>query len=122
MFFQRLESPAAKALRRKEFREKFAGLSLADFYRHDYYAKAEPGSDRDRVAAIASPAGDEKVQADFAATVRGVRKNLILLDVFVYGRRFEPFFQKAQEALAALKPSAAPAPPADAGTPPAANP
>lgn len=102
MFFQRLESPAAKTLRKKDFRERFAGLSLADFYKHDYYAKAEPGSARDRVAAIPSPGNAEAVRTDFEATVRGVRKNLILLDVFVYGRRFEPFFKKAQEALAAL--------------------
>jgi len=119
MFFQRLESPAAKMLRKKEFRERFAGLSLADFYKHDYYLKAEPGSAKDRVAAIPSPGDEEKVRADFDATVRGVRKNLVLLDVFVYGRRYEPFFQKAQEALAALKPGDAAAAAPDAGGKPA---
>src|SRR4051812_3656998 len=41
-FFQRLESPAARQLRAKEFRDQFAGLTLADFYKHDYYAAAEP--------------------------------------------------------------------------------
>src|SRR5512143_152775 len=41
-FFQRLESPAARQLRAKEFRAQFNGLTLADFYKHDYYAKAEP--------------------------------------------------------------------------------
>src|SRR5437763_14225245 len=42
-FFQRLESPAARQLRSKEFRAQFAGLTLADFYKHDYYAAAQPG-------------------------------------------------------------------------------
>jgi len=120
MFFQRLESPAAKALRAKPFRAQFGGLSLADFYKHDYYAAAEPTSDKDRVGAIVSPADDDKARADFAATVRGVRKNLILLDVFVYNQRFEPFFKRAQEALAALKANAAP--PAATAKPAAAVP
>src|SRR6478672_8802830 len=52
LFFQRLESPAARQLRSKEFRNQFAGLTLADFYKHDYYAAVEPGSKADRVAAV----------------------------------------------------------------------
>lgn len=36
--FQRLESQAARALRNKEFREKFTNLTLADFYMHDYFS------------------------------------------------------------------------------------
>ena len=100
LFFQRLESPAAKKLRDKEFRGRFAGLSLADFYKHDYYQAVEPGSDKDRVAAIPDPtAGDP----DFPAALRGVRKNLILMDLLVWGRRFEPFHEKAREALKAKK-------------------
>src|SRR6266704_6260405 len=38
-FFQRLESPAARPLRSKEFRVQFEGLTLGDFYKHDYYAR-----------------------------------------------------------------------------------
>ncbi|MBE3123660.1 MAG: hypothetical protein IMZ65_02525, partial [Planctomycetes bacterium] len=53
--FQRLESPAAKALRAKEFRTRFEGLTLADFYKHDYYAAADPGSAKDKVGRIESP-------------------------------------------------------------------
>jgi len=103
MFFQRLESPVAKALRRREFRSRFSGLTLADFYKHDYYAVTEPGSARDRVAQIGSPVEDERARPDVEASVRGVRKNLILLDIFVYERRGEPFFLRAQEALAQHK-------------------
>src|SRR5436309_8286384 len=57
-FFQRLESPAARQLRSKEFRAQFAGLTLADFYKHDYYAVAQPGAKADKVAAVKAPALD----------------------------------------------------------------
>jgi hypothetical protein len=46
---------------------------------------------------------EEKAKTDFEASIRGVRKNLVLLDLFVYDRRYEPFFQRAQEALGKLK-------------------
>ena len=97
-FFQRLESPAAKALRAKEFRDQFTGLTLADFYKHDYYAAAEPGSKLDRVGVMKAPAVDAGGRPDYLASLRGIRKNLILLDIFVYGQRFEPFFERARKA------------------------
>jgi hypothetical protein len=98
-FFQRLESPIAQQLRAKDFRAQFEGLTLADFYKHDYYSKAEPGSAADKVGKIKTPTMDASGKPDYEASIRGVRKNLILLDFFVYGRRFEPFFEKAQQAL-----------------------
>lgn len=97
-FFQRLESPAAKALRAKDFRARFEGLTLADFYKHDYYSKAKPGDPSDKVGALPVPPGlDADGAADHAAALRGVRKDLVLLDLFVYGRRFDPFFERAHE-------------------------
>jgi hypothetical protein len=97
-FFQRLESPAARQLRSKEFRAQFTGLTLADFYKHDYYAVADPGAKADKVAAVRPPALDPAGRPDYVAALRGLRKNLILLDYFVYGRRFEPYFDRAQQA------------------------
>jgi hypothetical protein len=97
-FFQRLESPAARQLRDKEFRAQFKGLTLADFYKHDYYAAASPGAKADKVAGVKPPAIDPAGKPDYQASLRGIRKNLILLDCFVYGRRFEPFFERAQQA------------------------
>jgi hypothetical protein len=97
-FFQRLESPAARQLRAKEFRAQFDGLTLADFYKHDYYAAAQPGAKADKLAAIRPPVLDAAGKPDYEASLRGLRKNLILLDCFVYGRRFEPFFERAQQA------------------------
>jgi hypothetical protein len=55
------------------------------------------------VGRIQSPLPDEKGRADYDAALRGVRKNLVLLDVFVYQRQNEVFFQKAQEAMSSLK-------------------
>lgn len=103
LIFQRLESPAAKVLKAREFCAQFEGLTLADFYKHDYYAAADPKSDKDKVGRIANPVKDAEGQQDFHAAVRGVRKDLILLDLFVFERRHEPFYERAKEAIAKKK-------------------
>jgi len=102
-FFQRLESPAAKALKNKEFRSQLNGMTLADFYKHDYYRAADPTTDKDKIAKIQNPVQDDKGKPDFEATIRGVRKNLILLDMFVYELKNEPFYERAKEVLAKKK-------------------
>ncbi|MDR2849771.1 MAG: hypothetical protein LBW77_04410 [Verrucomicrobiota bacterium] len=99
LVFQRLESPGAKAMRAKETLAQFAGLSLADFYKHDYYAAADPGNAADKIAGLTPPeALPEAAKPDWAATVRGLRKNLILLDFFAFDKRHEPFFTRAETA------------------------
>ncbi len=99
MFYQRLESPGGAALRGPAATGQFAGLSLADFYKHDYYAAAEPSSAADRVGRLAPPADlPPDAVPDWQATLRGVRKNLVLLDVFAFDRRHEPFYERAVEA------------------------
>lgn len=97
-FFQRLESPAARALKSKAFRAQFEGLTLGDFYKHDYYAAVEPGAAADKVGQIKPPELVPSGKPDYEASLRGVRKNLLLLDFFVYGRRFEPFYERARQA------------------------
>ncbi len=112
LFFQRLESPAGKALRDKAFRARFTGLTLADFYKHDYYAVAAPDSPADPLAKVLLPPPNLPADgaADFASSMRGLRKNLLLLDIFAFDLRHEPFFEKSREALAArAKPAEAPA-------------
>lgn len=97
-FFQRLESSAAKQLRDKAFRAQFTGFTLADFYKHDYYAVAQPGTKADKLTAIKAPAPLETSGLyDYNASLRAIRKNLILLDFFVFAKRFEPFFERANE-------------------------
>ncbi len=98
--FQRLESRASQALRKKEFLDQFNELNLADFYKHDYYQVAGPGSEKDRIAQIKNPVAGQRGGGDFGAIIRGVRKNLILLDFFVYNRKFEPFYQQTHARLA----------------------
>src|SRR5947209_16223746 len=71
-FFQRLESPAARQLRSKEFRAQFDGLTLADFYKHDYYAAAQPGAKADKVGSVKAPALDASGQPDYQASLRGI--------------------------------------------------
>ncbi|MDD4870702.1 MAG: hypothetical protein PHR77_09080 [Kiritimatiellae bacterium] len=103
MFFQRIESTVAKALKKKDFLAQFNGLTLADFYKHDYFAVVEPASTNDRIAQIKSPIPEGQASADYAAALRGVRKDLILIDIFVYNRKNEPFYRKAQDELAKRK-------------------
>ncbi|NLB65001.1 MAG: hypothetical protein GX803_00825 [Lentisphaerae bacterium] len=99
MVYQRLEGPGAMALRNPAVTGQFAGLSLADFYKHDYYAAAEPGAEADRVGRLSPPPGlAPEAIPDWTATIRGVRKNLILMDIFVFERRHDPFHQRAEQA------------------------
>lgn len=102
-FFQRIESPAAKALKSKSFRAQFNGLTLADFYKHDYFKVADPASDKDRVGRITAPDVGAGGQRDYQASLRGLRKNLILLDMFVFNLKYEPYYQRTRESLAKLK-------------------
>jgi len=100
MFFQRLESPGGAALRNPAVRNQFVGLTLADFYRHDYFSVADPNHPADRVGRLVPPASlPEAAQADWQATLRGVRKNLVLLDLFVFERRHDPFFARSRDLL-----------------------
>jgi len=100
MFFQRIESLVAKALKKKDFLGQFNGLSLADFYKHDYFTVVEPASTNDKIAQIKSPIPEGQASRDYTAALRGVRKDLILLDIFVYNLKNEPFYKKAREELA----------------------
>jgi len=102
-FFQRLESPIARQLRSKEFRSQFERLTLGDFYKHDYYASVDPCTKADKAARIKPPELDAGGHPDYEASLRGMRKNLILLDFFVYGRRFEPYFERAKQAAGKAK-------------------
>ena len=87
-YFQKLTSKYAKQLRAPEFGEQFVGLSLKDFYAYDVVAGKSPaGSEVQRVR---NPAPE--AEADFRAALRGVKKNLILMDEFVFDNKYLPFF------------------------------
>ncbi len=75
-YFQKLTSKAAKELRSPEFAKQFIGLSLKDFDKYDV-AKSQGLENT-----IKNPVPE--VEADFRAAMRGVKKNLILMDEFVF--------------------------------------
>lgn len=102
-FFQRLESPFAKELKKKELREQFVGLNLSDFYKHDYYSVADPKNESDKISKITVTALGIEGMEDYQATLRGIRKNLVLLDFFIYHESYEGFYTKAQEGIRKLK-------------------
>ncbi len=83
-YYQRLTNAEAKLLRAEGFARQFAGLDLGDFEGYDVASgRAAPGG---RVAAIRNPAPG--AEDDFQATLRAVKKNLILCDEFLLGNRF----------------------------------
>jgi len=76
-YYQKISSPEASKFRDEVFTKQFVGLTLADFYR-----SSDPNG---RVAAIKDPT--EKNHEDFKATIRGTKKNLILLDTFILNKK-----------------------------------
>lgn len=77
-YYQKLSSPEAKRFRDRSFTGRFVGLSLADF--EAQRGAEEGGVPEDPVSTIRDPS--ERSAEDFAATLRGIRKNLILLEEF----------------------------------------
>jgi hypothetical protein len=81
-YYQKLTSKFAKELRSEEFANQFKALALKDF--SDYDPKTGEGGS-ERVKAVKFPASDDNT--DFLATLRAVKKNMILMDFFVFQRR-----------------------------------
>ena len=67
-YYQKISSPEASKFRDASFTRQFIGLKLDDFF------------DKDIVKKIEDPS--ENSAQDFNATLRGMKKNLILLDAF----------------------------------------
>lgn len=86
-YYQKLTSRQAKKLKEPAFGRQFIGLSLKNFYGYDVSSgKSVQGSLVDR---IKNP--DTEADVDFRASLRGVKKNLILMDEFVFGNRHIQF-------------------------------
>ena len=88
-YFQKLTSRAAKQLREPSFGKQFEGLSLIDFYPYDVKAgkSVPPG----KVDQIKNPVPE--AEEDFRAALRATKKNLILMDEFLYGNKYLPYFK-----------------------------
>lgn len=81
-YFQKLTNQSAAKLRDPAFGRQFVGLTLADFDAFDPAAgTVKPGS---KLAAVRNPAPD--AEDDFKAALRGAKKNLILCQVFLFGK------------------------------------
>lgn len=77
-YIQKMTSQYAAKLRDAAFGRQFAGLTLKDFEQYDVATGKASG----KVAAIKNPAPE--AEADFRAALRATKKNLILMDEFVF--------------------------------------
>ena len=79
-YYQRISSPESSKFRASQFTGQFKGLSLADFYKYNI---ANNSLSEGKVTKIT----DLSVNSpeDFRATLRGIKKDLILLDEFLHG-------------------------------------
>ena len=80
-YIQKMTSQYAKAMRDAKFGSQFIGLTLKDFAQYDVLTGKSSG----RVEAIKNPAPE--AEADFRAALRATKKNLILMDEFVFGAK-----------------------------------
>jgi hypothetical protein len=79
-YIQKLTAEGASRFRAGEFGKQFTGLSLKEFSHYDLAAGKFTGLPNPPVLKNSSPSDP----ADFAAILRAVKKNLVLMDVFVY--------------------------------------
>jgi len=77
-YIQKMTSQWAKKLRDPKFGRQFAGLSLKDLEAYN----PETGKGGGKVAEIRNPAPE--AEEDFRASLRALKKNLILMDEFVF--------------------------------------
>lgn len=82
-YYQKLSSPESRRFKDKAFTENFIGMTLADFY-NDV-----------PVENISDPS--ENNHEDFENTLRGLRKNLILLDKFKLGDKHDTDWAEAKK-------------------------
>ncbi|MBR2081465.1 MAG: hypothetical protein IJ876_00380 [Elusimicrobiaceae bacterium] len=80
IYFQKLTSKQSKFFRSDKFRSPFTGLSYKDFAGYDISAKKLP--DFPPLSALTAPPEDT---TDFYSILRGIKKNLILMQHFVFG-------------------------------------
>jgi hypothetical protein len=77
-YMQKITGPSAGKFRDARFSKHFLGLSLQDF---DNYDPAS-GKGTGKFAEIRNPAPDS--ETDFYGILRGLKKNLILMDEFIF--------------------------------------
>lgn len=83
-YIQKMTSQYAAKLRDAKFGKQFIGLTINDFGHYDVISGKSSG----KVEAIKNPAPE--AEADFRAALRATKKNLILMDEFVFSAEFNP--------------------------------
>lgn len=81
-YYQKITSPEAGKLRNKKFTRQFVNLSLKDFYTKPLTTQI--------------PDPTENSQQDYLSTLRGLKKNLILLDIFKLNKKHDVYFNQTQ--------------------------
>ena len=82
-YYQKISSPESKKFRDKKFTKQFIDLTLAEFYKHDLTKKIKDPS--------------KKSAGDYLATLRGLKKNLILHDEFKLNNRYDEHFHSEKK-------------------------
>lgn len=77
-YIQKMTSQYAAKFRDVKFGKQLIGMTIKDFDQYDVITGKSSG----KVSAIKNPAPE--AQVDFTAILRATKKNLILMDVFVY--------------------------------------
>jgi len=77
-YIQKMTSQYAAKLRDAKFGKQFVGLTIKDFAHYDVVSGKSAG----KVETIKNPAPEARI--DFLAALRATKKNLILMDEFVY--------------------------------------
>ena len=92
--------PGKTRINRRAFLNQAAGFTAGTALGMTAISYGRILSANDRISHIKNPVAGGRGATDYNATIRGVRKNLILLDFFVYNRRFEPLYQQMRSRLA----------------------
>jgi hypothetical protein len=90
-YIQKMTSQYAGQLRDPKFGRQFIGLALRDFDRYDVLSGRASG----RGAAIQNPAPE--AAADFLASLRATKKNLVLMEEFIYSSPLPPSSRETQK-------------------------
>jgi hypothetical protein len=99
-YYQKTSSPESGRFTSEAFTGQFEGVTLTDFYR--YAALPDSVRRAGRLGAISDPS--EKSAEDFSATLRGLKKNLILLDEFFLDNRHRAEFLAGEDGGEASEP------------------
>jgi hypothetical protein len=89
-YIQKLTSRDGAAFRSPGFASQFKGLTLKDFYAYDIKKRTAAGTGG--ASSLKNPAA--AAEDDFRSVLRGVKKNLIIMDEYFFANRHLQFFKQ----------------------------